>query len=50
VFGHPDDLKLQSSATLFAVVSCQGSVFHQLLERYFDGRADRRTLDIIGGS
>ena len=37
ILGSPDDLKLRSSATLFAQVSSPGSVFHQILERYFGG-------------
>jgi uncharacterized protein (DUF1810 family) len=45
IFGSPDDLKLRSSATLFAAVAPKGSVFERLLERYFDGQPDRRTLD-----
>ena len=48
VFGSPDDLKLRSSATLFAQVSPDGSVFHRLLDRYFDGRPDDRTLHLLG--
>ena len=47
-FGSPDDLKLRSSATLFAHVSPGGSVFHRLLERFFAGGADERTLDRLG--
>jgi uncharacterized protein (DUF1810 family) len=47
VFGSPDDLKLRSCATLFAAVSPQGSVFHRLLDRFFDGAADQRTLDLL---
>ena len=47
VFGSPDDLKLRSSATLFAHVSPAGSVFHQLLDRYFGGEPDQRTLDLL---
>jgi uncharacterized protein (DUF1810 family) len=43
VLGHPDDLKLRSSATLFAQVSPPGSVFHRLIERYHDGRFDDAT-------
>src|SRR5690242_4896170 len=35
VFGSPDDMKLRSCATLFACVSPPGSVFHQLLDKYF---------------
>ena len=48
IFGSPDDLKLRSSMTLFAVVSAPGSVFRQVLDRYFDGQADDRTLVTIG--
>jgi uncharacterized protein (DUF1810 family) len=47
ILGYPDDLKLRSSATLFAQVSPSGSVFHRLLERYFGGRADDATLAIL---
>ena len=48
VFGTPDDMKLKSSMTLFAYVSEDGSVFHQVLEKYFNGNTDDRTLAIIG--
>jgi uncharacterized protein (DUF1810 family) len=37
IFDSPDDLKLRSSATLFALVSPPGSVFHRLLDKYFGG-------------
>ncbi len=47
VFGTPDDLKLRSCATLFAQVAPEGSVFEQLLERYFDGQPDARTLALL---
>lgn len=47
VFGSPDDLKLRSSATLFASVSPDGSMFHRLLDRYFDGRLDERTVELL---
>lgn len=50
VFGSPDDMKLRSSATLFARVSPGGSVFHQLLGKYFQGRPDAKTLQLIGPS
>jgi uncharacterized protein (DUF1810 family) len=48
VFGHPDDLKLRSSATLFARIEPEGSVFHQVLDRFFDGKSDPATLALIG--
>jgi len=48
VFGSPDDMKLRSSATLFASLSPEGSVFHRLIDQYFDGRRDDRTIELMG--
>lgn len=50
VFGHPDDLKLRSSATLFAEISQPGSVFDRLLVKYFDGIRDPLTLERLAQS
>ena len=50
IFGSPDDLKLRSSATLFAQVSPDGSVFHRLLEKYFGGEPDAATLRLLAAS
>ena len=47
IFGSPDDMKLRSCATLFASVSPPGSVFHKLLDRYFDGEPDPKTLTLL---
>ena len=48
IFGHPDDLKLRSSMTLFAtVVDTPDSVFDQVLDRYYDGEEDPRTCQIL---
>lgn len=44
IFGTPDDLKLHSSLTLFALASEKPSVFHRLLDQFFDGKMDVRTL------
>jgi uncharacterized protein (DUF1810 family) len=46
IFGNPDDMKLRSSATLFAAVSEPDSVFHRLIARYF-GAPDERTLELL---
>jgi uncharacterized protein (DUF1810 family) len=50
IFGHPDDLKLKSSATLFAQASQPGSPFERLLERYFSGERDEVTLALLQGA
>lgn len=49
IFGYPDDLKLRSSATLFAQVSPPNSAFHRLLARFYpDDGPDERTLALLG--
>ena len=48
IFGSPDDMKLRSCATLFACVSPAGSVFHRLIDKYFQGRSDGKTLRLLG--
>ncbi|CAN5293314.1 DUF1810 domain-containing protein [soil metagenome] len=48
VFGSPDDLKLRSSMTLFNAVSATSPVFGQVLDKFFDGQKDERTLLILG--
>jgi uncharacterized protein (DUF1810 family) len=48
IFGSPDDMKLRSSVTLFALVSPEHSVFHRVLEKYFEGKRDERTVDLAG--
>jgi uncharacterized protein (DUF1810 family) len=47
VFGSPDDLKLRSCATLFAHVSPDGSVFHRIIDKYFGGQPDERTVRLL---
>ena len=47
IFDPPDDLKLRSSMTLFAYVTGPGSVFARVLEKYFHGKPDERTLELL---
>ena len=47
IFGYPDDRKLHSSATLFAHVSPPASEFHRLLDKFFAGEPDRKTLALV---
>ena len=46
IFGHIDSKKLRSSMTLFELVS-DNEVFHLVLEKYFDGKRDQITLDLV---
>jgi len=47
IFGSPDDMKLRSCATLFAHVSPAGSEFDRLLDKYFKGEVDDKTLQLL---
>ena len=49
MFGSPDDVKLKSSATLVAHVSPVGSVFERVLDKYFRGERDEKSLRLLGG-
>lgn len=46
VFGGIDSHKLRSSMTIFDLVS-PDDVFASVLDKYFDGRRDRRTISLI---
>ena len=48
IFGAPDDMKLRSSMTLFAFVTAGETVFQKVLAKFFDGKPDSRTLELIG--
>jgi len=47
IFGNPDDLKLKSSMTLFASVPDTYPVFGLVLEKFFGGKQDAKTLQLI---
>ena len=47
IFHSPDDLKLCSSMTLFAQVAPQEAVFNHVLAKYFGGKGDETTLDLL---
>ena len=47
IFGSPDYLKLCSSMTLFAEAAPEEEVFQKVIEKYYGGRKDERTLAIL---
>jgi uncharacterized protein (DUF1810 family) len=47
IFGSPDDLKLRSCMTLFREVAPEQPLFGQVLQRFYDGQPDRRTLELL---
>ena len=42
IMGFPDDLKLRSSMTLFAGVSPKASIYHHILDIFFNGEEDEK--------
>ncbi|MCI9635446.1 MAG: DUF1810 domain-containing protein [Hungatella sp.] len=48
VMGSPDDLKLRSSMTLFALAEPECEVFQKVLDKYYGGKMDKRTVSILG--
>ncbi|MBQ6663228.1 MAG: DUF1810 domain-containing protein [Firmicutes bacterium] len=47
VMGYPDDLKLRSSMTLFREAAPGEPLFQQVLDQYFGGEPDAKTLKIL---
>ena len=47
ILGSPDDLKFRSSMTLFSRAAPDEPVFRQAIDKYFGGRADERTLELL---
>jgi len=47
IFGSPDDLKLRSSMTLFSSVDNSNAVFKSVLDKFFKGAKDAKTLQLI---
>lgn len=47
LFGYPDDMKLRSSMTLFLLAAGPHPEFGEVIERYFGGRQDSRTLELL---
>ncbi|MCC8423711.1 DUF1810 domain-containing protein [Mucilaginibacter sp. UR6-11] len=48
IFGSPDDLKLKSSMTLFASLPDAYPVFQSVLQKFFNGQPDEKTLHLLG--
>ena len=48
VMGHPDEMKLRSSMTLFSRASGPDSVYARVLREFYDGKEDAATLRLLG--
>ena len=48
ILGYPDDLKLKSCMTLFSEIAPEVEVFDQVLQKFFSGKKDDKTLKLLG--
>lgn len=48
VLGSVDAMKLRSSMTLFARADPEEGAFREVLDRYYDGAEDERTVALLG--
>ncbi len=47
IMDYPDDLKFNSSMTLFSAISEAPNCFHDALEFFFDGQRDQKTVEFL---
>ncbi len=47
IMGSPDNLKLNSSMTLFAQITNSNVVFTQVIDKYFEGKQDIKTIQLL---
>jgi len=47
ILGYPDNLKFRSCMTLFVNMAPENESFHRALEKYFDGKPDKRTIELL---
>jgi len=47
IFGSPDDMKLRSCMTLFSFLENTDPVFQAVLDKYFNGEKDTKTLALF---
>ena len=47
IMGFPDNLKLFSCMTLFEIVAPEIVEFGKVIDRFYEGKRDKRTLDLL---
>ena len=47
VMGYPDHLKLKSCMTLFAAADPHNEIFQKVLQKYYNGEKDQKTLWLL---
>ncbi|RXM45533.1 DUF1810 domain-containing protein [Flavobacterium sp. YO64] len=48
IFGKPDERKLRSCMTLFSRIADADPVFEKVLQKYYGGILDEKTISILG--
>ena len=47
IFGYPDNLKVRSCLTLFSIAAPEERLFREVLDAFYDGKADSRTMMLL---
>lgn len=47
IFGKPDERKLRSCMTLFSLIPKADPVFQKVLDKYYQGQIDEKTVAIL---
>jgi len=47
ILGSPDDMKLKSCMTLFASIQNSNPVFEKVLQKFYNGQKDEKTLSFL---
>ncbi len=47
ILGSPDDMKLKSCMTLFSMIPQSDPVFGKVLDKFFDGKKDEKTIQLL---
>ena len=47
IFGYPDYIKLKSCMTLFEYVCKEEKIFSEILQKFYDGSKDEKTIEIL---
>ena len=50
IFGNTDSLKLKSSMTLFSQLESENPVFQKVLDKFFGGRKDEKTIQLLNSN
>ena len=47
IFGYPDNLKVRSCMTLFSLAAPEEKIFREVLDAFYDGKADAETIRLL---